>query len=108
MVSGLVTSPCDQLRIFSGEATLILMESKSATAFPRSNGLERYKVSSCGIHDCRFRLRKQWTFPVSSCQLILSLKTLEQGFEHRNQNFSSASGCRFRIAGNWQPETGNC
>src|SRR5882724_1052727 len=47
MVSGLVTSPCDQLRIFSGEATLILMESKSATAFPRSNGLERYKVSSC-------------------------------------------------------------
>src|SRR3954468_15878386 len=67
MVSGLVTSPCDQLRIFSGEATLILMESKSATAFPRSNGLERYKVSSCGIHDCRFRLRRQW--PVSSVQL---------------------------------------
>src|SRR5437868_8808384 len=67
MVSGLVTSPCDQLRIFSGEATLILMESKSATWFPRSNGLERYKVSSCGIHDCRFRLRKQWT--VSSVQL---------------------------------------
>src|SRR5882762_10697761 len=66
MVSGLVTSPCDQLRIFSGEATLFLMESKSATAFPRSNGLERYKVSSCGIHDCRFRLRKQR--PVTSSQ----------------------------------------
>src|SRR6266496_681124 len=44
MVSGLVTSPCDQLRIFSGEASWILMASKSAMLFPRSNGLERYKV----------------------------------------------------------------
>src|SRR5260370_23295635 len=50
MVSGLVTSPCDQLRIFSGEARLIRMESKSAIEVPRSNGLERYKVSSCGCH----------------------------------------------------------
>src|SRR5437588_10780491 len=47
MVSGLVTSPCDQLRIFSGEARLMRMESKSLIALPRSNGLERYKVSSC-------------------------------------------------------------
>src|SRR5207302_4153669 len=46
MVSGLVTSPCDQLRIFSGEARLMRMASKSVTEFPRSNGLERYKVSS--------------------------------------------------------------
>src|SRR5713226_3928990 len=30
IVSGLVTSPCDQLRIVSGEARLIRMESKSA------------------------------------------------------------------------------
>src|SRR5213082_1477638 len=44
MVSGLVTSPCDQLRIFSGEARLMRMASKSATGFPRSKGLERYKV----------------------------------------------------------------
>src|SRR5438270_13916215 len=50
MVSGLVTSPCDQLRIFSGEARLIRMESKSVIVLPRSNGLERYKVSSCGFH----------------------------------------------------------
>src|SRR5262252_3866740 len=50
MVSGLVTSPCDQLRIFSGEARLIRMESKSAIDVPRSNGLERYKVSSCGFY----------------------------------------------------------
>src|SRR5215475_315443 len=46
MVSGFVTSPCDQLRIFSGEARLIRMASKSATGFARSNGLERNKVSS--------------------------------------------------------------
>src|SRR5580692_10615376 len=44
MVSGLVTSPCDQLRIFSGEARLILMASKSAIVFCISNGLERNKV----------------------------------------------------------------
>src|SRR5262249_28277883 len=44
MVSGLVTSPWDQLRIFSGEARLIRMESKSVIVLPRSNGLERYKV----------------------------------------------------------------
>src|SRR5215813_12503440 len=50
MVSGLVTSPCDQLRIFSGDARLIRMESNSATALFRSNGLERYKVSSCGLY----------------------------------------------------------
>src|SRR5450432_496725 len=44
MVSGLVTSPCDQLRIFSGDARLIRIASKSATGFARSKGLERNKV----------------------------------------------------------------
>src|SRR5579863_3523123 len=44
MVSGLVTSPCDQLRIFSGEAKLIRMESKSAIRFARSYGEDRYIV----------------------------------------------------------------
>src|SRR3984893_8806548 len=44
MFSGLVTSPCDQLRIFSGEARLIRMASKSAIGFAMSKGLERYKV----------------------------------------------------------------
>src|SRR5277367_3091567 len=44
MVSGLVTSPCDQLRIFSGEARLMRMASKSAIGFAMSKGLERYKV----------------------------------------------------------------
>src|SRR6266496_3008412 len=58
MVSGLVTSPCDQLRIFSGEASWILMASKSAMLFPRSNGLERYKMPphpelSASVQDLR-------------------------------------------------------
>src|SRR5450432_3192355 len=44
MVSGLVTSPWDQLRIFSGEARLMRIASKSAITFAISNGLERNKV----------------------------------------------------------------
>src|SRR5271165_6303780 len=44
MVSGLVTSPCDQLRIFSGDARLMRIASKSAMVFCISNGLERNKV----------------------------------------------------------------
>src|SRR4051812_17102073 len=36
MVSGFVTSPCDQLRIFSGLARRILIESKSITTRPTS------------------------------------------------------------------------
>src|ERR1700758_4786943 len=44
MVSGFVTSPCDQLRIFSGDAKLMRIASKSAIGFARSKGLERYKV----------------------------------------------------------------
>src|SRR3954454_25022354 len=51
MVSGFVTSPWDQLRIFSGEARLMRIASKSAIGFARSKGLERNKVSStsCGL-----------------------------------------------------------
>src|SRR6516164_357619 len=44
MVSGLVTSPCDQLRIFSGDARLMRIASKSATGLAMSKGLERNKV----------------------------------------------------------------
>src|ERR1700689_4178219 len=43
MVSGLVPSPCDQERIFSGLARLMRMESKSAIWLARSYGLDRYK-----------------------------------------------------------------
>src|SRR5262249_7662538 len=46
MVSGLVTSPWDQERIFSGLAREMRMESKSAIRLARSYGLLRYKVVS--------------------------------------------------------------
>src|SRR5580704_8980247 len=62
MVSGLVTSPCDQLRIFSGEARLIRMASKSAITFAISKGLERNK----GI--LRFLLSASTQYPVPSTQ----------------------------------------
>src|SRR6516165_508861 len=45
MVSGLVTSPWDQLRIFSGEAREMRIESKSAIKFARSYG-EDLKIAS--------------------------------------------------------------
>src|ERR1700692_106821 len=48
MVSGLVTSPCDQLRIFSGEASEMRMASKSVMGLVSSNGLERYKTTLLG------------------------------------------------------------
>src|SRR5580698_4360054 len=48
MVSGLVTSPCDQLRIFSGEASEMRMASKSVIGLVSSNGLERYKTTLLG------------------------------------------------------------
>src|SRR5437899_10430567 len=66
MVSGLVTSPCDQLRIFSGDARLIRMESKSVIALLRSNGLERYKVSSCGFYAAAAAPGFQIPFSVST------------------------------------------
>src|SRR6185312_9473969 len=46
MVSGLVTSPCDQERIFSGLASEMRIASKSVIGLVSSNGLERYKTSS--------------------------------------------------------------
>src|SRR5580693_1321316 len=64
MVSGLVTSPCDQLRIFSGEARLIRMASKSAITFAISKGLERNK----GI--LRFLLSASTQYPVLSTQYL--------------------------------------
>src|ERR1700757_2256570 len=60
MVSGLVTSPCDQLLIFSGEARLMRMASKSAIVFCISNGLERNKVV------LRFLLSFSTWYPVLS------------------------------------------
>src|ERR1700739_3023020 len=64
MVSGLVTSPCDQLRIFSGEASEMRMASKSVMGLVSSNGLERYKTTLLGTwlridysKACRLRSR---------------------------------------------------
>jgi hypothetical protein len=48
MVSGFVTSPCDQLRIFSGEASEMRIASKSVIGLVSSNGLERYKMTLLG------------------------------------------------------------
>src|SRR5579875_216496 len=56
MVSGLVTSPWDQLRIFSGEARLIRIESKSARRLARSYGEERYMNCPCFIPDAKIYL----------------------------------------------------
>src|ERR1035441_3578215 len=48
MVSGLVTSPCDQLRIFSGDASMMRMASKSVIGLVSSNGFERNKATLLG------------------------------------------------------------
>jgi hypothetical protein len=48
MVSGLVTSPCDQLRIFSGDASMMRMASKSVMGLESSNGFERNKATLLG------------------------------------------------------------
>src|SRR5271168_1878420 len=55
MVSGLVTSPCDQLRIFSGEASMMRMASKSVMGLVSSNGFERNKATLLGLRFCARR-----------------------------------------------------
>src|SRR6266403_5302219 len=65
MVSGLVTSPCDQLRIFSGDARLMRMASKSASGFAISNGLERNMF----LRFPALRGSGQWS--VASCQFLV-------------------------------------
>src|SRR5579863_98022 len=63
MVSGLVTSPCDQLRIFSGDARLMRIASKSAITFAISKGLERNKVF------LRFPALCQYRVPSAECRV---------------------------------------
>jgi hypothetical protein len=48
IVSGLVTSPCDQLRIFSGDASMMRIASKSVMGPESSNGFERNKATLLG------------------------------------------------------------
>src|SRR4029077_5731968 len=54
MVSGLVTSPCDQDMIFSGEARLMRMASKSLVSAPRS-----WKDGLIYLHLFQYRLRSR-------------------------------------------------
>jgi hypothetical protein len=55
MVSGLVTSPCDQLRIFSGDASMMRIASKSVIGLDSSNGFERNKATLLGGPNGRCR-----------------------------------------------------
>jgi hypothetical protein len=48
MVSGLVTSPCDHERIFSGDASMMRIASKSVMGLESSNGFERNKATLLG------------------------------------------------------------
>src|SRR5271154_1135872 len=66
MVSGLVTSPWDQLRIFSGDARLIRMASKSATGFAISKGLERNMFLRFPVDLTRPPAALQFSVPGSS------------------------------------------
>src|SRR5580704_10245940 len=77
MVSGLVTSPCDQLRIFSGDARLMRIASKSAIVFCISNGLERNKVF------LRFLLSER-QYRVPSCEYRANCKPCPANFESSN------------------------
>src|SRR5258707_3405701 len=66
MVSGLVTSPCDQLRIFSGLASWILMASKSAMRPVSSKGLER-NIFCVSLVSCICRCSDWLRFKKSFC-----------------------------------------
>src|SRR3569833_209226 len=48
MVSGFVTSPCDHDRIFSGEASMMRMASKSVFGLASSNVFERNMATLLG------------------------------------------------------------
>src|SRR5436190_14800287 len=90
MVSGLVTSPCDQLRIFSGDARLMRIASKSAIGFAISKGLERYKVF---LHSC-----SRWQWPGDDWP-VASLCFASAESERRTKRFLQIpcqTGCRWR------------
>src|SRR5262245_9733738 len=62
MVSGFVTSPCDQHRIRSGAPREIRMALKLLMMVPRSNGLERYKGSSVSFRHSRSGMTRKTAF----------------------------------------------
>src|ERR1700686_5145261 len=83
MVSGLVTSPCDQLRIFSGEARLMRIASKSAITFAISNGLERNKVFLRFLRSCATASGSQNQFLVPDSQCSVEPVELLPFMRHR-------------------------
>src|SRR5215469_3214539 len=91
MVSGLVTSPCDQLRIFSGDARLMRIASKSAIGFAMSKGLERYKVF--------LRFLRVLTRPLTTPDFSSPLPVLSSQLEPvRTLATSAAPGVRAAVA----------
>src|SRR5438477_6952766 len=86
MVSGLVTSPCDQLRIFSGDARLMRIASKSAIGFAMSKGLERYKVF--------LRLLRVLTRPLTSLETQFSVPGSKENRLEPSPTCGTESGCR--------------
>src|SRR5208282_243623 len=120
MVSGLVTSPCDQLRIFSGDARLMRMASKSATGFAISNGLERnmflrfprlYAAArgpqlQFSVPGSQFSVRIRLEIVAISAALraAAALANCTKPFEH----LPVPSSTQFSSTENWELRTGNC
>src|ERR1700680_176454 len=110
MVSGLVTSPCDQLRIFSGDARLMRMASKSATGFAISNGLERnmFLRFPVGVTRPLAALNFSSQFQVLSLSENLVLSSATGGNESTSPQWliikSLWSGPRFQLSNteNWE------
>src|SRR5207248_11100289 len=96
MVSGFVTSPCDQLRIFSGEARLMRIASKSAIGFARSKGLERNKISSTPA------LKASGQLSVARCQFLCSAMPRAEAAELVFQFLSAAAVFAVLATDNWQ------
>jgi hypothetical protein len=76
MVSGFVTSPCDQLRIFSGDASMMRMASKSVIGLVSSNGFERNKATLLGrlFQLCRGSSRDSFGVLPSRVAMVIAFK----------------------------------
>src|SRR6266850_2641204 len=77
MVSGLVTSPCDQDMIFSGEARLIRIASKSLVSAPRS-----WKEGLMYLHLFQYRLRSDVRLLFGLHQLNVQTERLQLSNQH--------------------------
>src|ERR1051326_638404 len=82
MDPGFVTSPCDQLWIFSGDARLMRMESKSAIRLARSYG-EDLKIASSLYPLFPKPPGKRWGTPIEAL-LIGSFPACAGGYHFLN------------------------